>query len=382
MKLFEDFVRTDASPARFTESSFSFLNRASWPEVEAVRTLLEKWFSTYPVPMRQELKNRFTSLAYSEHLGAWWELYVYSLYQALGYSIEVHPDVPGTDSKRSPDFLVSNDRASFYVECTAVSPRSHSGEPSGSGQSWIYDAINEVDNPNFYVGLRILQAGTQQPRSSSVRRQLTQWLARLEPDASDEIPPFLMEVKDWKLDVTAYRIPRENRTGTGRLLGILPPSGAFFVNDVEVIHDALRDKGGRYGERLDKPLIVAIASVSGFTDEEHVTDAVFGRKTLRITEGQDRSVHLVRMSNGYWRPATDDSPPRGARVSGVLFGQRLAPYSVATAFPKLWLNPWAFRALTATEPFTTVARHDNGEIIEVPGTGGALVLGLASSWPN
>lgn len=382
MKLFDDFIRVDASPAKFTESSFSFLNRANWPEAEAVRTLLETWFSTYPALEQQKLKNTFMNPTYSEHLGAWWELYVYTLYRTLGYAVEVHPDLPDTDSQKKPDFLVSNDQASFYVECTAVSPRSHSGEQSGSGQAWIYDAINEVDNPNFYVGLRIHQVGTQQPRVRNVRHQLTGWLSRLDPNTSDEIPPLLLEVKDWKLSVTAYPIPPDKRTGNGRLLGILPSSGAFFMNDIDVLHDALRDKGGRYGERFDKPFIVALASATGFTEEEDVTDAVFGRKALQVIEGQDKSAHVLRLPNGYWRPAADDSPARGARVSGVLFGQRLNPYSVANAFPKLWLNPWAHHPLSTTEPFTVIAANDSGEIVEVPGTGGASVLGLPSSWPN
>lgn len=99
-------------------------------------------------------------------------------------------------------------------------------------------------NPNFYVGLRINQYGTQQPRQSEITRRLTEWLAGLDPNADpDDLPALDISAKDWKLTVAAYPIPPEKRNGSGRLPGILPPSGAFFVNDSDVLHKALRDKG-------------------------------------------------------------------------------------------------------------------------------------------
>ena len=383
MELFDDFTRTDQSPAQFSESSYAFLNRADRPDVEAMRTLLNAWFAGYPVSEQQKLKNTFMSPIYSEHLGAWWELYVFTLYRALGHDVDVHPHVPDTGSEKRPDFLVSGDHTSFYVECTAVSPRSHSGEQNWSGQAWIYDAINEVNDPNFYVGLRVDQVGKLQPRVKDVTRPLAEWLSGLDPDNGEkDVPPLQLQVKDWMLSVTAYPIAPEKRTGTGRLLGILPPSGAFVLNDIDVLHNALRDKGGRYGERLDKPFIVALASATGFTDDEDVTDAVYGRKALQFVEGQNMPAHLVRLRNGYWRPAIGDSPARGARVSGVIFGQQLSPQNAARAFPKLWLNPWAHQPLTSTGPFTVVEPNEDGEIVEKPGTGTASIFGLEGSWPS
>jgi hypothetical protein len=381
MKLFDNATRIDESPAKFSESSYDFLNRSSWPDCEKIRDLMEAWFSVYSASDKQQLKNTFMSATYSEHLGAWWELYVFTLYRRLGYDVEVHPEIPDTSIEKRPDFLVYDDKTAFYVECTAVSPRSHSGEQDWSGDPWIYDSINEVNDPNFFVGLRIVKAGTQRPRVRDITGPLKEWLSALNPDddSAADIPPLLLEVKDWVLSFTAYPIDPSKRTGTGRLLGILPPSGAFFINDVDVLHRALRDKGGRYGERLDKPFIVALASVTGFTEEEDVTDAVFGRKAVEYDRGE--RARLVRLRNGYWRPVNGDKPARGARVSGVLFGQQLAYRTVATAFPKLWVNPWAHLPLTSTEPFTLISAQDV-EVSESPGTGSAALFGLPASWPN
>ncbi|WP_131809894.1 hypothetical protein [Mycolicibacterium elephantis] len=383
VQLFDDIARIDATPARYTESSYDFLNRSAWPEVENIRNLLESWFSVYPASEKQKLKNEFMSATYSKHFGAWWELYIFAMYRALGYQVKVHPEIPNSSVDTRPDFLVLDGSTNFYVECTAVSPRSHSGEQNWSGQAWIYDAINEVNDPNFYIGLRVINAGTRQPRVSEITRPLRVWLAALDADAcGSDIPAFRLNAKDWELSFSAYPIAPAKRTGTGRLLGILPPSGTFIVNDVDVLHSALRDKGGKYGGRLDKPLIVALASVTGFTDDEDVTDAVFGRKAIEFSAAQQNSARLSRLKNGYWRPADGESPPRGARVSGVLFGQQMSYRTVASAFPKLWVNPWAHHRLTRTDPFAVVSVQRSGETLETPGTGSASLFGLPDSWPN
>lgn len=384
IKLFHDAARVDGTPARYTESSYDFLNRSAWPEAENIRNLLESWFTLYPATEKQKLKNEFMSATYSKHFGAWWELYVFAMYRALGYQVQVHPELPNSSIDTRPDFLVSDGSTAVYVECTVVSPRSHSGEQDWSGQAWIYDAINEVNDPNFYIGLRIVNSGTQQPRVSDITRPLRSWLAGLDADAAptSEFPALCLNAKDWELGFTAYPIAPAKRTGNGRLLGILPPSGTFIVNDVDVLHRALRDKGGKYGERLDKPLIVALASVTGFTDEEDVTDAVFGRKTIEFSAPPTNSARLVRLKNGYWRPADVNSPPRGARVSGVLFGQQLGHRTVASVFPKLWVNPWAHHPLSTTDPFRVVSVQGSGETFETPGAGSADLFGLSNSWPS
>jgi hypothetical protein len=277
MMLFDDFSRTNASPAAYIESTFDYLNRADRPEVERIREVVEEWFQHYPDVEKVELATRFRNPEYSEHVGAWWELYVFTLYRKLGCQVEVHPKMPG--SNRRPDFLVSCGDTSFYVECTAVSPADNSGKPNLKGQHWIQDCINQVLDPNFWLGLRINQYGTQQPRQTDITRPLTDWLAGLDPNADpDDLPALDIAAKDWKLTVTAYPIPPEKRTGNGRLLGILPPSGAFVMNDADVLHKALRDKGARYGDQPDKPLIVALISTTGFTEEADITDAVFGRR--------------------------------------------------------------------------------------------------------
>jgi hypothetical protein len=48
MTLFDEFDRTDNSPAKFRESTYDYLNRADRPEVARIRDVLEDWFHDYP----------------------------------------------------------------------------------------------------------------------------------------------------------------------------------------------------------------------------------------------------------------------------------------------------------------------------------------------
>ena len=80
----------------------------------------------------------------------------------------------------------------------------------------------------------------------------------------------------------------------------------------------------------------------------------------------------------YWRGTAG-----GTRVSGVLFGQNLNPWSVATTLPRMWVNPWASRPIPQADPFATFTANDDGEIVASAGTRTAhKVFSLPEGWPN
>ena len=60
MQLFDDFVRTDDSPASNTERLYTFLNRSAWPACTRARALCESWFRHYPTHAQDDLGGRFT----------------------------------------------------------------------------------------------------------------------------------------------------------------------------------------------------------------------------------------------------------------------------------------------------------------------------------
>ena len=108
------------------------------------QTLLENWFAQYPNEHRELLRTSFTDSDQGQHLGAWWELYTYSLYRCLGYSIEIHPKLDGVDT--TPDFLATRDTRSFYVECAVASTSDGPVTKNPGVEAAIYDAINEISD--------------------------------------------------------------------------------------------------------------------------------------------------------------------------------------------------------------------------------------------
>ena len=202
MKLFDDTKRADTSPALFSESSYQFVNRVAGAPWDKVRALLEAWFVEHPANATRDLYNRFTDIDDSQHLGAWWELYIASLFRLLGYDVAAHPTVEG--SKRQPDFLMSRGNTSFYVECTVASPGDGAG--TRGTPEWIYDCgdraavavlrhrprllhvqfLRTMSTPNGLCPLRFLHPeGLQQSATVGGQGKLQRMLASV-PLTDDE----------------------------------------------------------------------------------------------------------------------------------------------------------------------------------------------------
>ncbi|OBH14741.1 hypothetical protein A9X04_13840 [Mycobacterium sp. E3247] len=364
----------DDSPALYSESTYSFLNRAAGEKFSRIRSLLEDWFTHYPDEHKEQLRNSLTVSDQGLHLGAWWELYTYSLYRCLGYSIEIHPSLDGVETR--PDFLVTRESQSMYVECTVVSATDGPVTTNPGIEAAIYDAINEISNPNFLIGLEFKQEGKQQPRRRQIKTEIGNWLEGLDPDevlaqidAANAIgelgepPEKDFTFHDWVFTCTAYPSSPDKRREGRRLLGALPQSGVFVIRNTERIHEAVRTKGRRYGApgSLDRPLIVAVLSVNNFAEIADATDAMFGSTAITYIEGDPSSVKRFRQRNGYWR-GPDSS--RGARVSAVLFSHDMQPWSVASHLPIVVINPWADNRIEGHPPLTTITITDQGEIVE------------------
>jgi hypothetical protein len=162
-RLFEERERTDSSPASSGEDSFSFLNRADGIVWDRIRNLSEAWFAKYPSAHAADLRGRFRSKRPGAHHGAWWELYLHYLFMQLGYDIEVHPSVAGTDHR--PDFLLTRKRERVHVEAAVVFSGVVDDEGrNGVREGWIIDAANRGTSPNFFVSIDFEQVGALRPK--------------------------------------------------------------------------------------------------------------------------------------------------------------------------------------------------------------------------
>jgi hypothetical protein len=116
-RIFDEVVRTDPEPSR-GEDSFTFLNRVASPYWERVRTFVDDAFSAYPAAHAPDLRSRFRDRRWPVHVGAWWELYLFTLFRALGLRADVHPELASVDSP--PDFQLWVDSQQVLVEARYV----------------------------------------------------------------------------------------------------------------------------------------------------------------------------------------------------------------------------------------------------------------------
>lgn len=384
LTLFDDLVRTDPAPASHGEDSFTFMNRVDQPFWRRVREQLEAWFDEYPPDATADLVGRFRDFDPRQHFAAWWELYIFTLYRKLGYSVTVHPTVSGTTTQ--PDFLVARDDEELYVEAAVVFSGIADESRHGNREAWIYDLINKVANPNFHVGLDFDHIGIRRPKDAELIGPLEQWLTGLDPDevivgieAGHEVPKCYLSVRDWKLVFRAFPVKREYRGKSGRLLGMYPVT-AGIVNNKEMIRKALNRKGGRYG-LPDKPLVVALLCMSSFVEDDALDQALFGSVAYQYYVNEpSRQGKWIRQRDGFWVRGTR---PKGTRVSAVLAGMGVMPWCLTRQLPRLWLNPWASRPLIVTEPFPTATVNHRGLVVSADtGVGAHVVLGLPKEWPG
>jgi hypothetical protein len=384
-RIFDDFERTDPAPASDMESSYHFLNRVARPQWELVRNLVEEWFSDYPVAAQADLRSRLQKDDYGQHIGAWWELYTYTLFRRLGYQVSIHPELKNTS--RQPDFLVTRDEVSMYVECVIFLTRLAPVNGQGGGErSWIFEATNQASNPNFLVDIEIRQSGTQRPKAAEIVRPLEDWLSSLDPDeviqqidAGMGAPELVLTVRGWTIEYGAWPVKPESRGEKGRLIGAYPMTGGFTGSEMFRYRDIVSRKGGHYG-LPDKPLMVAVLNTSGLLEQNDVAEALFGSREVEYYEGQPESVRSVRKRDGYWRQGP---PKRGSRVCAVLDGENIYPWRVVAQLPKLWINPWPEASLPTTLPFATYTAHDTGEVYQSEsGTSSDAVFDLSADWPG
>jgi hypothetical protein len=385
-RLFDEGTRSDSRPGRRTEKSYHFLNRRAGASWDRVQSHLERCYAAFPDEHKRGLVSRLRKGDERQHLPAWWELYTFTLFDRLGYTIEVHPELPGsTGSTKNPDFLVTKGPVSMYVEAAVV----FNDDPNSDAWNWVCDCVNDAKNPDFMVDLEIPTEGKQRPAAWKIIDRLEEWLGTLDGDdaladqaAGRALPHRQLPADDWVLDYTAVPVLPHRRGIHGRLIGIYPTQPADFTRDVEQVRKTLNKKGAKYSKLdkpLDKPLVMAIMSWNSL-DESDFRETLFGSRRLDVPRNSPDAARYVHKLDGYWRPGAE---PRGTRISAVLFGDTLRAWSVASRLPELWINPWPLNAIARLPPFATVVVDAEGNFVSGSATRTAAdIFGLNPDWPN
>jgi len=389
MKLFDDMTRKDEGPAAYAEPKIHYLNRSARLSFERIRKIIEEWFSRYPIKEQLDFYKRFRSTNDLQHQSAFFELFVHELLLRMGCRILLHPKASNIKEKR-PDFLVkSSGGESFYLEAVIASNESKEDYGARMRMNTVYDSINKLDSPNFFIGLKLNGYPKTVPPGNEIRSFLAKKLAMLDPDeinslymagGNKAVPHWRFQYGGWKIDF--FPIPKS--TALRGKPGVRPIGmqfyGFHFVESVSAIRGALIKKAKRYGD-LDLPYVIAVNILDYDADRIDFVDALFGNEQFIMGVNPNGIVmepKMIRKPNGLWYSTNG---PRYTRVSAVIFAEHIMPWSLPRAFLCLYHNPWAKKKYSSI--LTRLPQAiPKGEMEWRQGETVGSILGLPQEWPE
>jgi hypothetical protein len=381
--VFDEEARDDGTPRRFNESRFAFLNRSATTYFEAVRSLVEEWFSHVPLEHQVDLRARLRSDD-PDSEAAFWELYLHEGSLRSGLSVEIHPSL--TDTERHPDFRLSNGVDTWYLEAVSVG-RAKAELGSERRLNDVYETLRKFQVVGFKVVVTCYSVGLQALATQKLRAALRSWLAELDPDeivanyenssaaGHDRLPRLPWLDAGWSLEFHAVPLKKEAWDRPRSALGAQGPGEAVIVDNVTGLRRVLNQKQGRYGD-LDAPLVIAIQSNTEYpTKDYEVEQALYGLSIYRPLQSSSRLSELLE--EGFWlnrRGWRHSETPQVISVHGLL------PWTVATTQPRCWatLEPGV---VLPSQP-TWIARMEIGDEA-LPGKADSLAehFGLQPDWP-
>lgn len=315
--MFDRTARTDRRRKKRADSIFSYLNNSMRPGSEASRALIEDLFVRVPLDSQQELRSRFRSGNNAELASAFQELCLHDLLTKQACELVPHPCVPGTTKR--PDYRVLEPEGLKFLLEAKSSTEVSSGPCSDPRGDRVRDFLAGFKPDGFLIGVDELVAGCKDlPHrflAGHIGKSLKETLA--ENSARILIPPF--ETDDgWKIRLTA--IP--DCSYGNRNSSVLYEAWSRTWNGPSyALPKALIEKGGRYGNQLGMPFVIAINSFDPMLTERDFAESLFGER-------------------GLWGTV---ETPRKRRVSAVLFTVNLWPATLLMGHveSRLYLNPFA-----------------------------------------
>ena len=372
---------------RYSEPSFIYMDKSADAPVVAARELLEGWFVNLPFDAKADIRGRFREKTERQHQGAFWELYMHEFLLRLGFSVTCHPSLLNKPTR--PDFLDKRGgQRSAYVEARLAGLPSDEGEKKAAIKNEVYDLINGIRSPNFYLLVDADGVPKKSPKTGKMRRDLQQWLQTLDPDwpSSRFMDDSSASRFEWPSDgwtVTFNAIPKPpglRGNPDARPIGG-KSSGARYIDTPGELLGALEPKAMWYGV-TDLPLIIAINHVGWHCDRDDVLEALYGRKKY-VFDSHGSTVSQVdayHEANGFWRGS---SGPRNQHVAGVLVGYGVNVWSSGAYSLDLYCNPWSTQKLFPSEWRVSHSYLDmqTGELVWIEGERAGRILEVPNPWP-
>jgi hypothetical protein len=385
LSLFGDTTRIDLGPKRPDEGDLEYLERSGRPEAELIRGLIDEILAAIPAEPRRELMSRLKSGDPVATESAVFEMLLWRTLKGLGAEVQFHPPLE-TESTKRPDFLVEWEGGdAVFLEAIVSSEDSIHDAGANRRKEVVLSAIDELDSPNFSLGILAAGDPSTPPRGKALCRDIEKWLESLDPDAvieevrdlgPDAYPTLLWEHEGWEVEFTAHPRSRDRRGEGQRTIGVLGDGEARQSFTADHLRRALRKKAGRYG-MLPHPLVVAVNYTGLVLERIDEMEALFG--TEQFTLRQDAEPVMTRAPNGVWY---GPHGARNTRLTGAWIFAGLSPWTIASATSCLYFNPYSTTTLPEALKRVTKAEADECRFRWEDGAPLWHVMGLWPNWPK
>lgn len=383
--LFEQRERIDPRTKRVEESDFMFLDRVASPLFARVRDLLNDWLAAAP-EIAPDLLPRLRARDDEQFRSAFWELYLHEALRRMNFRVQVEPQLQSTSRRR--DFHVEPGESHEFTIEAVMAHDSRNDDARANRLARVYQSVNRLDNRDFSIALRLVSEGQTEPSGARLRDQIGAWLATLdrtelrpilEAGRSREMPERTFTVRDWIWAVRALPTPDHVAAGIARhsLIGIYPGGGGF--SNPDRLRSRLRGKRPSVYGVGEQPFVIALLDNELLSGADTLIDALYGDEAIQFDPANPEAPAVpLRRGNGFWRSG------RNTRVSAILYGREVLPWSIARVSPTLWLNPFAQAPLHTELPFARRVTMTGAGDLE---TGTAAIapfefFGLPSDWPG
>lgn len=341
---------------------------------------MNKWFRKYPDEGKNELKNRFKK----EFSSAFYELFIFNLFKSQGFKIVIHPSVPNTTKR--PDFLVSKYKKEFYIEAKIATGESKKQESLRKRINQIYDSLNTISSPNFFIGIdELILHSTLQPSTKVIRDKIETELKNVDPDEITKIiqssgyenkPKITFEDQNLTLIISIIPKAPDFRNQESTPIGIYP-SEVFWRGEEDSIKSSFTKKAKKYG-KLDKPYLICINAMGKrFIGDYDVMNAVWGTTALSwSTNPDDRDEKLTRIKDGIF---LSDTGPIFKNVSGILI-THVMEFNIPISDYWLMKHPSASKELDMKNFYLGYQYVEDGRINIIQRKTIGQILKIAPNW--
>lgn len=383
MKLFEEFKRIYYGYSSHSESTYNFLNKSASPAVALIRNELERWFQSYPNDHKKEMRAKLID----NFQPAFFELLLFQVLNNISNKIEIHPHVKEKSGER-PDFMISL-LGDIYtiIEATTFTDGSDEKKAQRSLLNRLYDEINQIRCPNYFLGLEIIsEPAGMQPSSKKIKREINEELEKLDVDELEERAQnygwfhSINYIQDeFNLEITFIPKSSQNRGDlTTKPIGAYPSGEAFWFGEyISKLRRGILKKAQKY-KGMDLPFIIAVNVRDGYgLSEQDIFHLFFG--TMESTlPNMNNTIANQRIDEGLWFTSKGI---RYRRVSGILL-THVFPWNISKANINLYINPYALHPIPkALKLFPCNTFSENG-MKSKGGQSFGDILKLPDDWPE